>query len=155
MSDEHTAAEAFHLQKQVVEQVASQRSSWIALASCLAGFHAMQGWRALGIESFNEWLGQPEISLSRAESYAMIAAWRELVVERDVDPRRLGGLDVSKVAVVLAAIKDGRKSVDDALADCAALSRSDLRAAYQNAEAAEYRVCEACGQRVKLTAAAS
>ena len=153
MSDEHTAAEAFHLQKQVVEQVASQRSSWIALASCLAGFHAMQGWRALGIESFNEWLGQPEISLSRAEAYAMISAWRELVVDRDVDPQALEGLDVSKVAVVLAAIRSGRVSVEDALNDCAVLSRSDLRAEYQNTEAAEYRVCEACGQRVKLTAA--
>lgn len=152
MSRPLSADEAFSLQEQVVEQVAGQRSSWVALAARLASFHSGRGWTALGIESFNEWLGQPEISLARAEAYAMIAAWRELVEEREIDPERLGALDISKVAVVLPAIKEGRVSVDQALADCEVLSRSDLRGEYQSKDAAEYRLCEACGQRVKVTA---
>lgn len=147
-----TSDEAFALQEQVVEQVAGQRSSWVGLAGRLADFHAGKGWLALELDSFNEWLGQPEISLSRAEAYTMIAAWRELVQEREVPLERLAQLDVSKVAVVLAAIKDGRADLDQALADCEVLSRSDLRAEYQSTEAAEYRLCEACGQRVKVTA---
>lgn len=151
MSDSLTPDEAFNLQTQVVERVAVGRSSWVALASCLAGFHAGKGWLALGIESFNEWMAQPEISLSRAEAYAMIAAWRELAVERDVPVERLAALDVSKLAVVLPAIKDGRADVEDALSDCASLSRSDLRAEYQSSRAVEYRVCEACGQKVRIT----
>lgn len=146
-----SADEAFTLQQQVVEQVAGQRSSWVALAGRLSDFHAGKGWTALGLESFNEWLGQPEISLSRAEAYAMISAWRELAVEREVDLDRLAKLDISKVAVVLPAIKDGRVDVDAALADCEALSRSDLRGEYQSKDAAEYRLCETCGQRVKVT----
>lgn len=145
--------QAYELQVQVVEKVAGQRASWVALASSLSGFHAGRGWTALGLDSFNGWLGQPEISLSRAQAFGMISAWRELVIERDVDPERLEVLDASKVAVVLKAIKDGRVTVEDALSDCEVLSRSDLRAAYQNPEAAEYRICEACGQRVKLDAA--
>lgn len=152
MSRSLTSDQAHDLQAQVVEQVAGQRCSWVALAGCLAGFHAGKGWKALGIESFNEWLGQPEISLSRAEAYAMIAAWRELVVERDVEIEQLTRLDVSKIAVVLPAIKDGRVRLDQALSDCEALSRSDLRAQYQDSTAAEYRVCEACGSRVKVAA---
>lgn len=150
MSRPLTSDEAFALQSQVVEQVAGQRSSWVALAGRLADFHAGRGWTALAIESFNEWLGQPEISLNRGEAYAMIAAWRELVEEREVDIELLGRLDVSKVAVVLAAIKEGRVECDVALSDCEVLSRSDLRAQYQSTEAAEYRLCEACGQRVKV-----
>jgi hypothetical protein len=150
-----TSDEAFALQSQVVEQVAGQRSSWVALAGRLADFHAGKGWSALAMDSFNEWLGQPEISLARAEAYAMISAWRELVVEREVDVEHLARLDVSKIAVVLPAIKDGRVDLDQALSDCEVLSRSDLRAQYQSADAASYRLCEACGQRVKVASGAA
>jgi hypothetical protein len=140
---------AWDLQAEVVAQVAGQRASWVSLASRLAEFHSGEGWTALQHDSFNEWLGQPEIGLARAEAYAMIGAWRELVVERDVDVTRLEALDVSKVAVVLPAIRRG-VDVDQALADCAVLSRSDLRAQYQAAEHAEYRVCSECGQKVRV-----
>lgn len=139
---------AWDLQAEVVAQVAGQRASWVQLASHLAEFHAGEGWSALGHDSFNEWLGQPEISLPRAEAYAMIGAWRDLVVDRDVDPARLEALDVSKVAVILPAIRRG-SDVDEALSACETLSRSDLRAEFQSPEHAEYRVCETCGSRVR------
>ncbi|NUQ11632.1 MAG: hypothetical protein HUU26_04775 [Gemmatimonadaceae bacterium] len=149
-----TADQAFDVQVEVTEHVRGRRSTWVALAASLARFHAGRGWEALGIESFNEWIAQPEISLGRAEVYAMISAWRELVVERGVEPERLGELEITKVAVVLKSIKSRTVSIDDALSDCEVLSRSDLRAKYQDAEAAEYRLCEACGQRVKVTTTA-
>jgi hypothetical protein len=142
-------AQAWDLQAEVVAQVAGQRSSWVALAERLTTFHAEQAWLLLSHDSFNEWLGQPEISLSRGEAYAMIGAWRDLVEDRHVDPTRLEGLDISKVAVVLPAIRRGG-DVDEILADCEILSRSDLRAEYQSAEQTEYRVCEACGSKVKV-----
>jgi hypothetical protein len=144
-------AKAWDLQSEVIAQVAGQRASWIMLASRLAEFHAGAGWLLLSHDSFNEWLGQPEISLGRAEAYAMIGAWRDLVVDRGVDPSRLEGLDVSKVAVILPAVRGGR-DIEDALSACETLSRSDLRAEYQSPEHAEYRVCEACGSKVRVTA---
>lgn len=147
-----TSDEAHGLQTQVVEQVASQRSSWVVLARYLADFHSGKGWTSLGIESFNEWLAQPEISLGRGDAYAMIGAWRELVVEREVELEELAVLDISKVAVVLPVIRSGEVDLEEALSDCAALSRSDLRARYQDSTAAEYRVCETCGSRVKVAA---
>jgi hypothetical protein len=142
-------AKAWDLQSEVVAQVAGQRASWVVLAGHLAEFHAGQGWTALDHDSFNEWLGQPEISLGRAEAYAMIGAWRDLIVDRQVDATRLAGLDISKVAVVLPAIRRGM-DVEEALSACETLSRSDLRAEFQSPEHAEYRVCEACGSRVKV-----
>lgn len=151
MSESLSSDQAFELQASVVEQVANQRSSWVPLAGRLATFHAGKGWKSLGIESFNEWLAQPEISLSRGEVYSMMAAWRELVEARDVLPETLAGLDISKVAVVLPSVKRGEVDVDVALADCAALSRSDLRAEYIRSSEAEYQVCESCGSRVKVT----
>jgi hypothetical protein len=145
-----TATRAFDLQVLVVARVASQRANWTTIAEHLYAFHNGKGWMALGHDSFNEWLGQPEISLSRADAYAMIGAWRELVVNRDIDPELLGRLDVSKVAVVLPMLRHGDVDVEQALGDCESLSRSDLRAAYQDASHAEYRVCEVCGSRVKV-----
>lgn len=154
MADELTTDEAFGAQTEITEHVRGRRSTWVALAASLSAFHAGRGWKALGVETFNVWIAQPEISLGRAEVYAMIGAWRELVVTHDVDLDELGRLDISKVAVVLKPIRARTVSVEDALSDCEMLSRSDLRAKYQDSEAAEYRVCEACGQRVKLEAAA-
>lgn len=143
---------AFDVQAQVVAQVARQRGSWVALAERLYEFHAGEGWLALDPDStFHSWLGMPEISLSRTSAHAMIGAWLELFVKRNVDPTRLATLDISKVAVVLPAIRDGH-DLGETLADCEQLSRSDLRALYQSSEHAEYRLCEACGQKVKVTA---
>lgn len=144
--------QAFDLQASVVQQVASQRSSWVPLARRLSTFHAGKGWKALGLDSFNEWLAQPEISLNRGEAYSMMRAWRELVEDREVDPLILAALDISKVAVILPAIKKGAVEVDEALSDCEVLSRSDLRARYIKPSEAEYRICEHCGSRVKTTA---
>lgn len=143
--------EAWDLQAQVAAKVAGQRSSWVGLAGHLAEFHDEKAWLLLSHDTFNEWLGTPEISLSRGDAYAMIGAWKELIVERKVDPTRLEGLDVSKVAVILPAIRRG-VDVDEALSACETLSRSDLRAEYQSPSNAEYRVCAECGQRVKVAA---
>lgn len=150
MAESLTAVQAFDLQVRVVERVAGQRASWTGVAEHLHAFHDGKGWVALGLGSFNEWLGQPEISLSRAEAYAMIGAWRDLVVGKNVDPTELGRLDVSKVAVVLPAVRRGDVETEQALSDCESLSRSDLRAAYQEPGHASYRVCDACGSRVKV-----
>jgi hypothetical protein len=142
-------SEAWDLQAEVVAQVAGQRASWVALAGRLAKFHDQKAWLLLSHDTFNEWLGQPEISLTRGEAYAMIGAWHELVQERDIDLDRLAALDISKVAVILPAIRRGA-DVEKALSDCEILSRSDLRAEYQSSEHAEYRVCDACGSRIKV-----
>lgn len=144
-------AEAFDIQSDVMAARAAQVRTWVPLARVLYDFHTSKAWEALGCESFNEWLGQPEVSLGRSDAYAMIAAWRELVERRGIPQNRLETLDVSKVAVVLPAVKAGRVDVEQALADVAVLSRSDLRCEYQKDRSqVEYRLCEACGGKVAL-----
>lgn len=143
--------QAWELQTEVVAKVATQRRTWVPLALLLADFHAAKAWEALGLESFETWLGEPEISLGRTAAYAMVAAWNELVVERGISAQRLATLDLSKVQVILAPVRRG-VPVEEALSDCETLSRSDLRALYGNEEEANYYVCEACGSRVKVPA---
>jgi hypothetical protein len=146
-----TPDSAYALQAEIIQQRAGQMSTWVPLAAALHRFHESQAWTLLACQSFNEWLGQPEVWISRAEAYGLIQAWRELVEARDVEPADLARLDPSKVQVVLPAIRAGA-AVEDALADCAALSRADLRAKYQTGDDAQYTTCPQCGSRVKVAA---
>lgn len=147
-----TPVQAFDLEVDIVRYAAGQRRSWVPLAGRLYEFHRERAWEQRSYESFNEWLAQPEISIPRGDAYAMIGAWRELVVGREVPPVDLQELDLSKLAVVLPAIRAG-KDWQEALADCRELSRSDLRAEYQHTEPVEQGPpCPACGRPMKAAA---
>lgn len=145
---------AHDLQVQVVAACTAVKQSWVLLAGRLHAFHAERAWETLGVESFTAWLGDPDVGLRRSQAYLLIDAWQHVIVDGDVDPERLAAADVSKVAVVLPALKRGDVTVDDALADCEALSRSDLADRYRGDPSARldaetepaWHVCE-CGNR--------
>ena len=133
------------------------RQSWNLLAADLYDFNEEAMWQALGYPSFEEWLAGPEIDLKRTHAFRLIGVYRALVVERGVPPEGLGTADVTKVDVVLPAIKRGQVEVAEALADAEALSRSDLAEKYGkgspneplNAEAEPERVtCPTCSSWV-------
>ena len=118
------------MQRKIVTGCEAIRTLWVALAGYLYEFNGEQMWSALGYETFNDWLATPEIDLGRSQVFSLIEAYRELIVERGVDPEELSKLDVSKIAVVLPAIRSGEVDLETALADCETLSRSDLREKY-------------------------
>lgn len=107
------------------------RRAWVPLAALLCEFHGGRMWRECGYETFAEWLGTPEIGLSRSYANALIEVYGELT-RRGLDAEQLGAYDPTKVYEVLPAVHAGDVSLDDALADCKSLSRSDLRAKYRN-----------------------
>lgn len=147
-----TPAQAFDLEVDIVRHTAGQRRSWVLLAGRLHQFHTEKAWTLRACETFNTWLAQPEVSITRADAYAMIGAWRDLVLDRHVPVEDLEDLDLSKLAVVLPAIRAG-KPVAEALADCRTLSRSDLRAEYQPVSGQQdTERCPTCGQTVKAAA---
>lgn len=154
MPDQATGARAHSLHEQVVGACTAVKQSWVLLAGRLHAFHAEKAWDVLGYDRFEDWLGTPEIGLSRSQAYQFIEAWQQLVIDRDVQPARLGEADVSKVAVVLPALKRGEVKTDEALADCESLSRSDLIDRYRgrltdHIDPARERVtCPSCGSRV-------
>lgn len=144
------AERAFELEREIVTGCHAIRTAWIGLAQRLHDFHAEKLWTSLGHETFNDWLGEPELGLSRSHALGLIAVHRELVVERGVDPERLIDLDVTKAREVLPAIRRGA-DVDEALSDCAALSRSDLRTKYREGEKPIMRRCPACGSNYRVS----
>jgi hypothetical protein len=146
--EERAAKKAYAVEAKIKKGVGAIRQVWIALAGFLHEFYSAKMWEHLGHDKFEEWLGTPEIGLGRSQVYALIEAYEELVVKREVEPEVLAELEATKLAVVLPAIRKGEVELEDALADCESLSRSALREKYGKAVPVE-RVplveCEDCG----------
>lgn len=146
--EERAAKKAFRVEAKIKKGVGAIRQVWIALAGYLHEFYTERMWEHLGHDRFEEWLGTPEIGLGRSQVYALIAAYEELVVKREVEEAVLAELEATKLAVVLPALRRGDVELEEALADCEALSRSALRQKYGKSVPAE-RVpliqCEDCG----------
>lgn len=149
------AEEAREVEASIVSGCSAIRTAWILLAERLEHFHAERMWAALGYETFEEWLGSPEISLSQSHSYALMEGYRELVKERGLTTDDLAGIEITKVRTVLPALRRGEVEVEDALADARTLSRSDLTEKYADrhrdkldAEREPER-CSECGQPLR------
>ena len=139
---------ALELESEVREELAHARASWVRLAALLHTFREQKAWTLRGCPSFAEWLGQPEIGLGLRQAYSLTGCWRELHVERGVTVERLQGFDPSKLEVVLPAIRGGIE-LEEALADCETLSRSDLREKYRGTDRGEVsnHQCPLCGHQ--------
>jgi hypothetical protein len=162
--DTQAASEAHQQHQAIVYTIGRIRSTWATLAEQLHAFMAAEAWRDLGHPSLEAWLAQPEISIERRHAYLLRQAWEELVIQKHVDPAELRKVDVSKVQAVLPAVRRGDIPVGEALADCEALSRDDLRERYSGSRGGpqapldattepEYAVCQSCGSRYPVKAA--
>lgn len=120
--------------ERIAEGCRAIRSAWVHLGGYLHEFVEDRMWEPLGCDSLEEWLASPEIGLGRSQVFRLVRVYRELVVARLVPPGELEGVDVTKVDVVLAAVKAGRVDFEDALADCKTLTRRDLQVKYGSAD---------------------
>ena len=147
--EERAAKKAFAVEQKIKKGTGAIKQVWIALAGHLHEFYTGQMWTALGHDKFESWLGSPDIGLQRSHTYQLIEVYEELVVKRGVSQEQLAELEMSKLAVVLPALRKGEVGLDEALADCEALSRSELREKYGQAVPAEripLTECEQCGK---------
>lgn len=151
------ADRAHELEQQVVVGCRTIRTAWLHLAAFLHEINAERLYTLLGYETFNEWLGAPEISLSRSHAYALIGSYVEFVIERGIAPESIATIEATKLAETLPALRRGDVQVEAAIADADALSRSDLREKYRRPDAAldadtEHPICPTCGARMKAVA---
>jgi hypothetical protein len=145
---DNRAERAEEIEQAVIRSTQAIRTAWVVLAQYLSEFHQQKMWEERSCDTFEEWLGTPEISLGRSQTYALIEIYRELVLNHGLDPKTLT-TEPSKLAQVLPAIRRGEVELDAALADAAALSRVDLREKYGKAAGGSGGVqlvtCEQCG----------
>jgi hypothetical protein len=158
-TDRQVLDRAAQLEREIQLGVRSIRAAWVLLAERLYEFHRDDAWQVLGYDSFSEWLACPEIDLGYRQTMRSIEAYREMVIERGVSAGALELADVTKVAVVLPAVKAGRVGAEDALSDAQTLSRSDLQEKYSgdvngplDAETEpEWHACPDCGRAHRKT----
>lgn len=136
---EAQSAAAFVLMERVKEGMAAGRQALWVLASALYEFEETAGWLALGYEKKVDWLADPDIQLTQRTYNRLVHAWRVLVVQRQIEPADLQGLDVSKVDIILPAVETGRVKLAKALDDARGMAASDLRESYLKPKVAKPR----------------
>jgi len=99
--------------------------TFLDLGAELYEFHKSRGWAALGYRSFNSYLGDPDVDLTRSIAYATIQIHAKFVAELDCPTDGLIDAGMSKLALLAPVVDEG--NVDDWLADASTLSRTDLR----------------------------
>ncbi|HEY5342714.1 MAG TPA: hypothetical protein VIJ66_03540 [Solirubrobacteraceae bacterium] len=122
--------EALAVEYQIVRALADGREALWRLAEALYAFDEIRGWLRLGYDTLGEWLADADVTMSRNYYNRLVRVWRDLVIERQVDPELLRPIHLSKVIVVQAQIAAGRVRVDKALGDAQALGEADLREKY-------------------------
>lgn len=155
---------AYAAQQRIVIRAQEIRDQLVEFIRDVYEFKDKHLFRKLGKTSFNEWLADPEVDLpvERRMLFVYLQVWRDLVVERGMDPELLKTAPITKVAEVSPAIRRGADA-DRALADAHALTRQDLHHRYRNTDPVEgpdnsskydgqaepeYVSCPACGSRV-------
>lgn len=163
------AEAAFIVDQRLKATVRRMRGMWVELARDLYRFHQGELWRDLGAESFEKWLGDPELDLERRWVYDVMAMYKQLVVDRGVEVSRLQELQVSKVREVVPAIRRGLVTVEEALEDATELRRADLEIKYRGRASdgvtagpdqstavrterePEWKKCSCCGSMIQTT----
>ena len=122
------------LDRCVKASIRKGREALWELAEALYEFNEATGYLALGYDTLAEWLADPEVGITKSTYYNAVARWREVVVRRQVDSRRLECLDPSKVDEVLPAVKAGRVPIEEALDHVETMPARDLRTAYRSSK---------------------
>lgn len=107
-------------QKKVIEQ------SWIDLCARLKNIRDNEMYLGRW-DSFEDFLNDPEMAMDKGTASKMITIQEKLVIEYDIDPKKIVGAGGwSKVAELLPVIED-KKSAEEWLEKAAVLSKADLR----------------------------
>ena len=138
------ADEAFSNHQLIIKIKQSITKDFWNLAIMLKISRDRKYYRTLGYETFEEYLGTPEISLSRAYVYKLIKNYELWVQKYHVSPAKLQGIDSEKLYLVGTQIT--KTNYEEWLERAKVLSRSDIRGLIKGEEY-EYKVtCPFCGR---------
>jgi hypothetical protein len=133
LTAEERQARIEHCQQLHTQIAASLRAGREALwlfAKAVYEFDQEHGWSALGYDTLNDYLADPEIAVRRSTYFQARKRYEKIVIQRGVQSNRLDSLDPSKVDLVLPAIEQGKVELNEALDDVEALGSRDLREKY-------------------------
>ena len=123
---------SYALEQEVKKSLDESREVLWRTAHALYEFNEARGWSYLGgYDTLGDWLADPDIGMTRSTYYRMVETWREVIVMRQIDPGTVEDVDLSKVALALPAVKDGREDIDDAIYAARTNGWRDMRERYR------------------------
>jgi len=102
-------------------------------------------YNILGYSTFEEYLGTPEISLSRGYVFKLIKNYELWVQKYNVSPAKLQGIDAEKL--YLTGIVATKEDYEEWLERARVLSRSDIRGLIKGEEYEYWVKCPQCGYK--------
>jgi len=126
-----TAEQAFEVHRAILSLKREVGKNLWALAQLLKTVRDHALYKTLGYETFNEYIGSPEVSISRAWAYKLISSYETWVLGAGFRPEALQDVDVEKLALVRPLVQKDPGSAHEWLARARELSRSDLRRVVQ------------------------
>lgn len=138
------AEEAFTNHQLIIKIKQSITKNFWNLAIMLKINRDRKYYKTLGYETFEEYLGTPEISLSRGYVYKLIKNYELWVQKYHVSLARLNEIDSEKL--YLAGMIATKDNYEEWLERAKVLSRSDIKGLIKGEEY-EYKVtCPFCGR---------
>lgn len=117
-------AHAMHLA--ILHDIKKIKGAWVDLAAKLYQFRAGNMFEALGYQSFNAYLADPDVEIEHRWAYDYLAMYEQLVIKRGVEPEELKELEVSKVKESLPAIRREQVTWEEAKSAIKSLSKRDI-----------------------------
>ena len=164
--EEMAAATAHEVDQRIQHIYHEMKGLWVRLAAELYVFEQGKMWEALGFETFNAYLSDPDRDFGLRYAMELLGAYKTLVIKRGIDPGRLMQLEVSKVRTVLPAIRREQVDPEQAFADVEVMPRRDLETKYvgqttstpgrpdtdstiRTENEPEWQLCPTCNSRVR------
>ena len=112
---------------EILEIQARIKQDYLDLAENLLTFQEMKGWRALGHPTWESYLADPDVDLSRSRANKIVRVMKLYVLMYHIERELLIEAGYNKLDLMAPHMHSG--NVDEWVNKAAALSRSDLRIA--------------------------
>lgn len=123
--DRKVAKIAFENHTHIINLKSHITKSFLELAFFLKGNHDNKYYNVLGYDHFEEYLGTPEIGLSRSYAFKLIKVYEIWVEKYNIEVEKLQDVDVEKLYIATTLIEG--EDYEERLEQARTLSRSDLR----------------------------
>jgi len=150
--NEITVKEAFENHRYILDLKSRIGGDLLRLASLLIISHDNQYYRTLGYDTWEEYLGTPEISMSRFFAFKLMKVYEIWVNKFNVSPAKLD-IDIEKL--YLTSIIATNENYEEILEQARNLSRSDvkqLKSGDYEFDSQRYKmvICPFCNHEIKV-----
>lgn len=144
----------------LIKLVTASKKSFVAMGQMLYELHRENTFKKVvgdGVDTWRQYLAQPEIGLTLGEANRLIQIYEEFVLRLGFSPEVISDVPVKNLHYLLPMIKDetDNEKVGEWLADATLLSQSDFRQRIGELKSEkctyEYMVMKRCQENNRLS----